>query len=335
MRAERKRLLWIGAVSAAAVCFAPFVGVELIRLRDLTDSDALRYRIFWELRVPRVLLAYLAGASLAVSGTVFQALFQNMLATPFTLGVSSGAACGAALYIAVAASCAAAHVSGQALAAFVGAVFTVVLVYGLSRATRLSGNVSLLLAGVVLNFFFSSLILFLQYMGDFGEVFRMTRWLIGSVESVGFTNAGLIAPFAVLCLILVTACGRSLDLMTFGEEFALSRGVPVGTIRLLLYATVSLAVAAIVALCGVISFIGIMVPCVTRPLVSSRHVFLVPAAWMLGGVFLVLCDAAARTIAAPVDIPVGIITALMGGPFFLFVLIVLRRTEIEPGAVCI
>ncbi len=318
-------LLALVLLSCAALLVCPFIGIQPLNPFEVLRKESFDARIFWELRVPRVLLAYAAGAALAVAGVVFQALFRNVLATPFTLGVSSGAACGVAVYIHSGLAFAVYGVTGQMAASFMGAVLTVSLVYVLARATRLAESISLLLAGVVLNFFFSSLILFLQFIGDYDQLFKMTRWMIGSVEAVGFTNALILVPFALMSFLVVLAYAPSLDLISIDEELAAARGVRVRAAQFVLYAAISLSVAALVAVCGVISFVGIVVPCVCRMLIGPKHSALTPAAFMGGGVFVTLCDAVARSLFAPAEIPVGVITALLGGPFFLWLLVLSRR----------
>ena len=320
------RLSFMFAASCAVLAAAPFLGMELISPGELrADPEGTAARVFWQLRVPRVFLAYFVGAALACGGAVFQALFRNVLATPFTLGVSSGAACGAALYIHLGAGALYFGISAQVGWAFGGALATVALVYGLAYATRLSGSIALLLAGVVLNFFFSSLMLFLQFIGSYDELFRMTRWLIGSLDVIGMRNVILVIPFTLLAFAVSLRCARALDLLSMGEELARTRGVRVVRVQLVLYAAVSASIAAVVSVCGVVSFVGIMVPCVCRMLLGPRHALLIPASFMGGGMFLTACDLVARTVAAPLELPAGIITALLGGPFFLWLLVLSRR----------
>lgn len=319
-------LLFFFLLSCAVLASAPFLGMQLITPGELRHApDSTSTRIFWQLRVPRVLLAYLVGASLAVGGAVFQALFRNVLATPFTLGISSGAACGAALYIHFGAGALFFGLGGQVGWGFAGALATVVLVYALAHATRLAESIALLLAGVVLNFFFSSVILFLQFLGNYDELFRMTRWLIGSLDVIGMRSVVLVLPFTIVSFVAALGLARALDLVSTGEQLAQTRGVNVKRMQLLLYLAVSASVAAVVSVCGVVSFVGIMVPCVCRMVLGPRHGLLIPAAFMGGGIFLTLCDLVARTLAAPVELPVGIITAMLGGPFFLWILVLSRR----------
>jgi iron complex transport system permease protein len=302
----------------------PFWGMESIPFGALWGSadDPVKIDILWKLRIPRVIMAFLAGAALATSGMSFQAMFRNPLATPFTLGISSGASLGAALCIQLGWTFSLFGVPSVTLSAFIGAVITILLVYTLTtRAPQGSTTATMLLAGVAISFFFSSLILFLQYMSDLSRTFRMIRWVMGGMENVvDFREVLTVMPFVVTGCLIVAFLTHELNLMLMGEDFAISRGVAVKYTKMLLFIAVSMMVGAVVAFCGPIGFVGLMVPHICRLLIGSDHRYLLPATWLLGGTFLVLCDAVGRTIMAPTELPVGIITALLGGPFFLWLL---------------
>ncbi|NLF24251.1 MAG: iron ABC transporter permease [Deltaproteobacteria bacterium] len=287
----------------------------------LSFSDPLSTYIFWDLRLPRTLTAYLVGASLAVGGVVFQALFRNVLAAPFTLGVSSGAALGASLALKFGLAGALLGLPSSMLWAFTGALATIVLVYFLGGGGRPGEQISLLLAGVVLSFFFSSLTLFVQYLSDFTELYQITHWLMGRLDMVGYSSLLLLLPFVAVGCLGALWLAPELDLMTLGDELALTRGVALRRVRLTLYLTVSLMVAAVVSLCGVIGFIGVVVPYLCRALIGPTHRRLIPAAFLGGGVFLLICDTVARSLMPPVEIPVGVVTALIGAPVFVWILL--------------
>jgi iron complex transport system permease protein len=311
-----------GALSVAVMVAAVLVGVRSIAWLDILrgahtgiDSD-----IVWRIRLPRVCLGFVSGAVLAVGGLALQAVFRNPLATPYTLGVSSGASVGAALYMKAGYSVAVLGISGLSIAAWLSATAATALVFGLTRAGRGFSTATLLLTGVALSFFFSSVVLFIQYIGDVATSFRVGRWLMGGLEVVGFGPLTELLPFAGLGLLTLLVTRRELDLLAMGDESAANRGVDVTRVKVRVLAAVSMMVGAVVAICGPIGFVGLIVPHVGRLVIGPRHDRLVPLSLLGGGSFLVLCDVAARTVVAPVEVPVGVITALLGGPFFLALL---------------
>ncbi len=322
------RVLLLAGLFALAVLVTatvmPFWGMESIPLGALwrASDDPVKIDILWKLRIPRAAMAFLAGTALASSGMSFQAMFRNPLATPFTLGISSGASLGAALCIHLGWKFSLLGIPGVTISAFIGAAITILLVYTLTtRAPQGSTTATMLLAGVAISFFFSSLILFLQYMSDFSRSFRMIRWVMGGMESVvDFNEVLTVLPFVVTGCMIIAFLTHELNLMLLGEDFAASRGVAVKFTKILLYFAVSIMVGAVVAFCGPIGFVGLMAPHICRLLIGSDHRWLFPATWLLGGAFLVVCDTIGRTIMAPTELPVGVITALLGGPFFLWLL---------------
>lgn len=305
------------------VGLAPFAGMESIPLGVVFDpsSGDLKAEIFWKIRVPRVILAFCAGSALAVSGMAFQAMFRNPLATPFTLGVSSGAAFGAALYLRAGLAVSLLGLSGSSLSAFFGSLLAILVVYGLTRAARGFSTATMLLAGVAVNFFFSSFILFIQYLSDFTHSFRIIRWLMGQVEVVGFGGVFTMFPFVITGSAVVFFFTHELNLMSLGEDIAISKGVNVARVKTVLFFATSLMVGGVVSQCGPIGFIGMMSPHICRLLIGPDHRYLTPATFIFGGLFLTFCDTLARTLIAPAEIPVGVITALLGGPFFLWLLL--------------
>jgi len=303
---------------------APFVGMEAITPRALfgAGADSTVQTIFWQLRVPRVLLGFLAGAGLAISGMVFQAMFRNPLATPFTLGVSSGASLGASLAVRLGWGFAFLGFSAQSLAAFVGAMAAIVLVYGLTQVRRGFSTSTMLLAGVAVNFLCSSLILFIQYTSDHFETHRVLRWLMGGLQrTVGYESVLRTLPIVLLGAVAVYWLTHELNLLSTGEELAASRGVAVDRTKRVFFFVVSLVVGAVVAMCGPIGFVGLMGPHICRLLVGPNHRRLMPATFLFGGIFLVVCDSFARVVFAPSEMPVGIVTSFLGGPFFLWLLL--------------
>lgn len=318
-------ILALAVFAAVVVLGAPFVGMTAISPADILQSasDNAEAVVFWRIRVPRVLAAFLAGSGLAISGMAFQALFRNPLATPFTLGVSGGAAFGAALYMRLGLSFALLGVSGSAMSAFIGAFCVILLVYALTRSRGGFATPTLLLAGVALSFFLSSMILALQYSASLHDSFRLVRWLMGGLGMVGYDAPLNLFPVVVAGAVILFMLRNELNLLTIGEDIAMSRGLDVARVKQLIFFAVSLMVGGIVAVCGPIGFVGMMSPHICRLLVGADHRRLYPATLLFGGAFLTLCDVISRTAFAPAEIPVGVITALIGGPFFLYLL--LRR----------
>ncbi len=322
----------IGALlglAVLAVVWAPFWGMENIPFAALwgNTTDSTAAFILWNLRIPRVLMSFLAGVALATSGMVFQAMFRNPLATPFTLGVASGASLGAALCLLLGWTFSVLSVSGVTLCAFAGAVLSIVIVYALTSTGRQgSSTATMLLAGVAVSFFFSSLILFLQYISDPSRSFQMLRWVMGGLQNiVGFQDVVNVFAFVASGCLIVWYLLSDLNLLTTGEDFAFSRGVNVGHVKVLLFFSVSLMVGAVVAICGPIGFVGLMAPHICRLLVGPDHRLLYPTTLCFGGALLVVCDTISRTVLAPTELPVGILTALLGGPFFLWLLLARKR----------
>ena len=332
MTSPLTRRLWtvlpvVVAAAGAALLLAPTVGSTPISLwrafdRSIPWADNVDAQIFFVARLPRVLAAGLVGGALAASGVVLQALLRNPLATPFTLGVSAGAALGAMLAIAAGLDLGALGVSSVPLASFAGSMVATALVYGLARSQSrgLSTNV-LLLAGVTLNSFFSALILFVQYLADFTQTFRTVRWLMGDLDVGGYAPLVAALPLVVAALVAFAVLARSLNLLSLGSDAAAARGVDVVRAERLAFLSASLATGAAVSLAGPIGFIGIVVPHVVRLLVGSDHRLVLPASLFGGAAFLIACDLVARTALAPLELPVGVVTAMIGGPFFLWQLV--------------
>ncbi len=322
-------IVTLGAFSAVAlaVCLlAPLIGSTPIRLRAVFDrttafADNLDAQIFFVSRLPRVLAAALVGAGLAVAGVVFQALLRNPLASPDTLGVSAGAALGAMAAITFHADFTVLGVSAVPLASFAGSLGALAIVYVLSAARRRGTSTTvLLLAGVALTALLSALVRFVQYLADFTETFRTTRWLMGSLDVASYSPIVAAAIPMALALAACATLPRALDLISVGTESAEARGVDVTRAERIALVSASMSTGAAVSLGGPVPFIGIIVPHLVRLIVGADHRLLLPASGLFGASFLIVCDLVARTAFAPVELPVGIITAIIGGPFFLWLL---------------
>jgi iron complex transport system permease protein len=316
-----------GALAAAALLFAPLVGSTPISLRRAFDThipfaDNVDAQIFFIARLPRTLAGALVGSLLASSGVIFQGLLRNPLATPFTLGVSAGAALGAMLAITFGWAFAWTGIPAAPIASFIGSLAAVGVVYMLARARHsgLSTNV-LLLAGVTMNAFFSALILFVQYFADFAQTYRILRWLMGDLDVSSYGPILTALPLVAVSFAVFAWLARPLNLLSMGVEHAGTRGLDVTRAQRAAFLSGSLATGAAVSVGGPIGFIGIIIPHLVRLMVGSDHRLVLPASALFGAAFLVGCDVVARTVMAPVELPVGVITALIGGPFFLWLLV--------------
>jgi iron complex transport system permease protein len=306
---------------------APLVGSSPISIarvfdRSIPFSENVDAQIFFIARMPRVVAGVIAGAALATAGVVFQALLRNALATPFTLGVSAGASLGAMLAIVLGVTITAGPFSTVPLASLAGASIAAAIVYRLATMQdRAMSTTVLLLAGVTLNSLFSALIMFVQYIADFVQVYRAMRWIMGDLDVGSFEPIIAALPMLLIAFAIFAWLPSSLNLLSVGTDAASARGVDVGRTQRLAFVSASLATAAAVSLAGPIGFIGIVVPHLVRLLVGVDHRLVLPASALFGGAFLVVCDLAARTLLAPLEIPVGVITAMLGGPFFLWLLV--------------
>ncbi|MCB0323428.1 MAG: iron ABC transporter permease [Bdellovibrionales bacterium] len=318
------RVLALVGVAILCLLLAPFLGPVPLYPSDvfqsLTGANPAT-TIFWQMRVPRVMLGLLAGAGLSLAGAAFQGLFRNALATPYTLGIANGAAFGAVLCIRLNLQFNVLGLPGISLFSLIGASLSVILVYGITVRSADFSGLTMLLAGVAISLFFSSLILFVQYLTDFSQSFEAIRWLMGGLEVLGYGDIAAAAPFVAVGGGVLLFLRRELDLVSVGDDFAASRGVAVRNTRMLLFVAASLMVGGVVAVTGPIGFVGLMVPHICRLLVGPRHGVLLPVCALFGGAFLVACDCVARTIIAPAELPVGVLTALLGGPFFLWLLL--------------
>lgn len=325
MRGSPARVLGLLAVLAAgAVVAGLHVGSAEIGPGQVVDvllggGDGRERAVVLELRAPRVALGLLVGGALAVAGAVFQALLRNPLADPYVLGVSGGAAAGSVTALALGLAAYRGGVGGGAVAGALLAVFAVRRV-AMSAGPVLDTRV-LLLAGVIAGAFFNAIVLLLLALAD-AESFRSAIfWMMGSLARAGPAEAGVLALVLIPLLGAAFALARPLDLMSVGEETAAYLGVRVETVKQAGYVAASLAVAASVAAAGVIGFVGLLVPHAVRLLWGGGHRVLLPASFLAGGAFLVLADTAARTVAAPQELPTGVVTALVGVPLFAVLLV--------------
>lgn len=315
-----------GGLALAACAVAPLVGSTPIDVRRIFDrsvpfADNVHAQIFFVARLPRVLAAALVGCALALSGVVFQALLRNPLASPDTLGVSAGASLGAMIAIAFNADVRLAGIPAVPVASFAGSLGALTIVYALASARRRGSSTTvLLLAGVAITALLLAIVRFVQFVADSSQTLQSTRWLMGSLDVGSYPPlVAALVPTAAAMVAMATL-PRVLDLVSVGTESAAARGVNVERSERVALISASLATGAAVSLAGPVAFVGIVVPHLVRLVVGAHHRLVLPAAGLFGAAFLVLCDLLARTLMAPVELPVGVVTAVIGGPFFLWLL---------------
>ncbi len=307
------------ALLGAVLCTMPFLGSTSIHFGRAFAGISPDKEIFLYARLPRVLLSGIAGGGLAVAGVLFQALVRDALATPFTLGISSGSALGAVMAICFGWS-AATSFPVVWMAAFAGASVTVLLVMWLAAVGRRMSSFTLLLSGVTINSICLALILFLHYLANFGQSFAIVRWLVGGIDTVEYSTLAWLAAVMAPAVFYVCLRGRDWNLLSVGEDWAAARGVSVSRLILTGYLLGSLITGSVTALTGPIGFVGLIVPHALRTRLGADHRILLPCSFFVGAAFLAICDTIARIVIAPTEVPVGVITALIGGPFFIWLL---------------
>lgn len=317
----------LAGVTAVAAAVALAVGSERVPLGPLASSIAARLTggtspltpeqqvIVFDIRLPRLLLALVVGASLSVSGAAFQALLRNPLAEPYVLGVSGGAALGAVLAVVYAG----ALPLGRTAAAFVGALATIAVVYALGQGRDGAPTDRLILAGVIVNAFLSSTIIFMMTLASDVGMRGTYSWLIGDLSGAG-ADLPAVAAIVATGAVVVFLQARQLNLLMIGESEAESLGVSTRRVKALVYLAASLMTGAAVSVSGMIGFVGLIVPHAVRLVAGSDNRVVVPASALVGAAFLVLADAIARTVVAPRELHIGVVTAIVGAPVFVYLL---------------
>jgi len=288
----------------------------------LSSQDAA---ILWELRVPRVVLGGLVGAMLAVAGAAYQGAFRNPLADPYLLGVAAGAGLGATLAIAYLPDPEGWPIDPVPLAAFVGALASVAATYALGRSSLSTRTAAtLILAGVAIASFLTALQTFVQQR-EAETLQRVYAWILGGLATTGWREVTLILPYLLVSVVVILLHRRLLDVLTLGDEETDALGLKAGRVRLIVVIAASLGTAAAVSVSGLIAFVGIIVPHTVRLLFGSSYRVILPTAIVCGAGFLIIADLIARTSLAPAEIPIGVVTAFFGAPFFVIVLRTTRR----------
>ena len=325
----RLRWGWAGAglLALAASCgVGVLVGPVHIGVGTVVQTlvggavDPGQANILWSLRFPRVVLGVLVGGTLAIAGAAYQGVFRNPLADPYLLGAAAGANLGATLAIALAPGTSVLGVNVVPLAAFVGAGAAVSGAYALGRSvTGLRSATGLILAGVAIAAFFNSIQSYVQQTQT-SSIRQVYSWILGRLVTAGWDDVLLILPYVLLSVVAIYLHRRLLDALTLGEDEVTSLGIPVRRVRLIVVVAATLGTAAVVAVGVTIAFVGIIVPHTIRLLVGRSYRVVIPLSVLFGAAFLVLADAAARTVVAPAELPIGVITAFLGAPFFIAVM---------------
>jgi iron complex transport system permease protein len=309
--------LGLGGIAGSIFARLPFVHAT-------SDLNVQQESILWSLRVPRVVLGAMAGGTLAIAGAAYQGTFRNPLADPYLLGAAAGAELGATLAIIFVPGQAFLGVNVVAAAAFAGAGLAVAGAYVLGRsAGGMRSVTSLILAGVAIASFLTAVQTYAQQRNA-DQIRQVYAWLLGRLQTAGWQGVSLVAPYVVICAVVVVAHRRVLDVLQFGDDEAASLGVRPRRVRFWVVVAATLGTAAVVAVCGAIAFVGIIIPHTIRLLVGRSYRIVVPLSLALGAAFLVLADTLARVVVAPAELPIGVITALIGAPFFV---VVLRSTR--------
>jgi iron complex transport system permease protein len=327
-----KRILTVSFLLLLLLAITLFLGLSIGstggNLKDVwlsligTDkADSMLNTIIWQVRFPRVLLAALVGATLSLGGVVFQALLRNPLAEPYILGISGGSAIGAIFGIMMGFS----RFPGVSLTAFVGSIATLVLLLVMSSGQSMLKNDTLLLSGVMVNAFCGAVIMFLISLTQDSRLHSIMFWLMGDFSLVDVNQVAVFAAILLPCFILLFWLSNSMNLLLLGKEMAQTMGVNVKTVTLTMLVVTSFMVSITVSHCGLLGFVGLVVPHLFRLMLGPDHRILIPACIFGGGAYMVFCDILARSLPNQGEMPVGVITAMIGAPLFIYLL---KRSEL-------
>ncbi len=316
-----KKILFI--LGFFLIIIAPFLGEITLSFKDIFDSNSMSYTVFWDLRVTRVLMAFFVGGILALGGLVFQIVFKNQLITPYTLGISSGTT----LFTAV--SIVFFPLLNISIAAIFGSILTVMILYFISKrmnssSTAVSTN-SLLLTGIALSYFYASALMLVFYMSDLQENYSIVRFTLGSLDTVGFRNVFIMFFISLFFYFLINNYKKGIKLLLVSNDTAFLKGLNVNRLNVILLITISLCVGVSISFVGPIGFIGLVIPHIVKLLYKQSADKLFFPVFFYGGVFLVLSDLISRNLNTDSSLPIGVVTAFIGAPFFVYLLV--KRTK--------
>jgi len=307
-----KKLILI--CSLLLVSLSPFIGEVDIDLHKLTDVSSIDYRILVNLRIPHIILAFLAGGILSLSGVVFQVIFRNPISTPYTLGVASGATLFSAIAIILGLG------AYSSLFAFVGAMSTVLILFAVAMYIKEYSPNSLLLIGIALSFFYSATLMVMFYISTLQESYEILRFTMGSLDTLGYKHISILFVSIVLFAIVLYRYKQEFRLLLTSYEFAHLQGIKVKQVSYILLFGVSVVIGVCVSITGPIGFVGLVIPHIIKAIYKQSTDKLLVEMFFYGGVFLVLCDLIARNI-TQTQIPIGIVTSFIGAPFFIYLLV--------------
>ncbi|WMM25785.1 iron chelate uptake ABC transporter family permease subunit [Tissierella sp. MB52-C2] len=312
----------IGTADISVIDTFRIVGSKIPIIRryiDISDIGKSHETIIWSIRLPRVLLGVLVGASLSMAGAAFQGIFKNPMADPYVIGISSGAALGASIAIILKINISFMNLSTISVFAFIGALAAVFTVYNIAKIKSKVPVTTLLLAGIAIGQFLTAIMSFLMVIYS-KDMAKIIYWTMGSLAGKGWGPLKGITIPVVISMIGISLFSRDLNIMLTGEESAQSLGVDVEKTKIYILILGSFMVSMVVSISGIIGFVGLIIPHIVRIVLGPDNRILLPASALVGAIFMIFADTMARTIISPIEIPVGIITALFGGPFFLYLL---------------
>ncbi|MEA3330538.1 MAG: iron ABC transporter permease [Campylobacterota bacterium] len=311
--------MWI--IGITVLTLSPFIGAVNLDISEILNPNSLTSKIFFDLRVPRVLFAFFAGSILALSGLLFQTLFRNALMTPYTLGISSGAVLGAGIAIKLGLGTFLFGIAAISFFGFLGAILTVFLLIYLSQFLKSRQHESLLLLGIALSLFYTSALMIIFYLGSAMQNDMLIRFTMGSLSIIGWQNPLILGTVSFILFFFIYIYRFELQLLNISDESATLKGIDTKKVTLLLLIVSSLGIGTLVSISGPIGFVGLIVPHIVAKIYPSTVNRRVLKTALFGGFFLVFCDTITRGLSTQSELPIGIVTALIGGPFFIYLII--------------
>ncbi|WP_121626263.1 FecCD family ABC transporter permease [Poseidonibacter antarcticus] len=312
-------------ISAIILIISPFLGEIILNLNEILDTSTITYKVFWDLRVSRVLLAFLVGGILALSGLIFQIIFKNALITPYTLGIASGTT----LFTAISIVFFPAMI--LSISSAFGSLITITILYYISKninknTVAVSTN-SILLIGIALSYFYSSALMLVFYMSNLEQNYSIVRFTLGSLDTVGFESPAIIFVMALIMYFTIYSNKAKIKLLLISNDTAFLKGLNVHKLNLLLLVVISICVGVSISFVGPIGFIGLVIPHIVKLIYKKSADQLIFPVFFYGGIFLVISDLIARNLNTASSLPIGVVTAFIGAPFFVYLLIKRNRSS--------